>query len=207
MPWVETFAQTLVPSRLTDGGEAFVRRVLSSTDLPADRVVVHVTGKVDTSGRFTRPATWQSTDSDQKAFEKAVKSAARHLRLSPAVVDSKRRSVWLSFSVVFEHVGGEVEVSVYPYLYSGEGGVQKNYSAPQRVINSGYPNMCRFQEGVIWSSVEVSAAGRPSEPEVVGVEGRCQSVLKQTLLEATYIPAILDGSAVDSSYLEPWFMR
>lgn len=204
---METFAQAFIPAELIDGGEAFVRKIKSPIDFPAQTVVVYGTGQVDTSGGFKSPVVWESGKSDQAVFEKAVKLAARAIRLSPAVVDSKKRSVWFSFSVIFEPVDGDVEVSVFPYLYSGENSVEPNFSAPQRVIESGYPNMCRFKRGVIWSSVQVSAAGSPSEPEVVGVEGRCQNALRTILLESTYIPAFFNGSAVDSRYLEPWFIR
>lgn len=207
VPCVETLAQAFVPSKFIDGGEAFLRKVKPPIDFPSDRVVVYVTGDVDTSGRLANPTTWNSGNDELELFEKAVELAASAISLSPAVVDSKKRSVWFSFSVVFEHVDGEVEVSVLPYLYSGEGDAEPTFSAPQRVTSTQYPNTCKYRRRVIWSSMQISAAGIPSKPEVVGAKGRCKKSLRKILLESTYIPAIFNGSAIDSGYLEPWFIR
>lgn len=203
---LETFAQAYIPSKLIDGGDAFVRRINPPEEPPQETVIVFVTGEVKTSGRFTGRTTWSNGTSERASFERAVRSALRAIRLSPAIVDSKKRPVWVTFSVVFENVNGIVEVSVHPYLHSAESGVEPSFSAPQRVVGLGYPNRCNTHPGVIWTSVQVSAAGTPSKPEVIGTEGLCQNSLIKILLNSTYIPAFLNGSAIDSSYFEPWFL-
>lgn len=202
---LDTFAQARIPSKLVDGGAALVRKIKPPELPPLNKVVVFVTGEVKTSGRLTDPTVWSNGAGERASFERAVKSTLRAVRLSPAVVDSKKRPVWFTFSVVFENVRGDVEVSVHPYLHNTEGSVEPNFSGPQRVVASGYPNMCRLHSGVIWTSVQVSAAGIPSKPEAVGTEGPCQHSLIRILIKSTYIPAFLNGSPVESTYLEPWF--
>lgn len=172
--------------------------------MPTDRVAVLASANLNTFGRIVTLTTLKSEEDTADPFRRAVESAVRSLRFTPAIVDSKRRPVWFSFSVLFETVDSDVEVSVYPYLLLDTGAPQSLFSAPQRVLAGRYPRYCRNAKSV-WTRVLVTAKGIPSNPDVIGGSDRCQQSLGKLLLKATYIPAMLEGAFIDSNYFEVWY--
>ena len=203
-PTALSLAQAHRPAQFIDNGKEFIGRIHVPKRMPAERVVVLASGRVDASGRIRGMSVLRSKEDTVSKFQESVKSASTFLRLSPAIVDSEAREVWFSFSVVFEAVADTVEFSVYPSLSVNEEKPNAEFSSPQRVLDEYFPSACRA-EGVIWTSTLISDKGLPSNPEISGGGARCQQYLEEHLLNSEYLPAMLEGVFVEASYLEIWY--
>ena len=147
-------------------------------------------------------------------FAEAVNKAAKKARLNPAIVDGKAREVYLQFRVEF--IAEKEERSIYFYLNPGYEENIKAYGfdhvAGQRVIgrnepwNEACPKRAKFS---VLAKAFLGEDGRADSPSLSHSQGvmptpACQEAIKQTILQSRYTPAMADGYAVPSSFVEPF---
>lgn len=147
------------------------------------------------------------------AFGKSVQDAAKRSRLSPAIIDGKRRKVYLQFRVEYIKEKDSTQIIVYSNPGDAENieAYGKDHVAAQRVIGKElWMKVCpgRADFGLT-ARAHVSIEGVASNVSLAhgyGIvpTGRCQQAIVDTIENSLFTPAYADGEAVPSAFLEPF---
>lgn len=137
-----------------------------------------------------------------------INRAAKRARFRPGKVNGASRTVYFQYFVVFTKKGAQTLVEVF-----GNSGLEMerlglDYTSPQRYREKGstFGRGCSLnQEATV--SAFVNKLGQVSRVQVVGdnVSERCVTSLTKSFLNQKYIPAMVDGQAIDAFYSEKIF--
>ena len=168
---------------------------------------IQTNGKMESTGCYLQ-------NNYEGPFADAVNKAAKKARLNPAIVDGKAREIYLQFRVEF--IAEKEERSIYFYLNPGYEENVKAYGydhiAGQRVImrNEPWSNACpKRAKFSVLAKAFLGEDGRADSPSLSHSQGvmptpACQEAIKETILRSRYTPAMADGYAVPSSFVEPF---
>lgn len=166
--------------------------------------IVETNGKMKNYGCYTK-------DQFDAPFAQAVSTAAKKARMNPAVIDGKKREIYLQFRAEFIAEGDERTVDLYlnPGYTENVEAYGYDHIAGQREVGKEpwtgiCPHHAQFSVRVVAylgadgkpdnASINHSGGGRPTE--------RCQNAIKDTILSSSYTPALADGVPVPSTYVE-----
>ncbi len=166
-------------------------------------------GEVSARGRISRNRCSSAKDPDL-VFSRAVETAARGARLSPAMLNGKNKKVWLQFTVIFLKNGETEDVGVYHNIRNNLSKYGLHYIGAQRIALREFPKTCRtnrdwFALGRITIAIDSSPRDFELDPESKNIPLGCHDSIKNRMLTAKYIPAFHQGMPVESIYSEPWF--
>jgi hypothetical protein len=167
---------------------------------------------VSSKGKLTKNGCY-SDNTGTNALVAAINKAAKKARLAPAVIDGRERSVYLQYQVEFKTAGENKTVKVY-----GNPGVVENveaygieHVAAQRSITAETwqkvcPQRLRF---LVWAKAHVAASGEQSNVSIASNDGppiteKCSQAIIDTMNASIFVPAMIDGEAVPSTYVEPF---
>lgn len=155
-------------------------------------------------------------NSFEKVFTAEIMKAAKKARLNPAMINGKSESVFLQFRVEFnaEVINKEEQHTIDIHLNPGHEENIKAYGydhiAGQRVIkkkqvfHDACPKHARY---VVWVLAFLGETGKAESARVVHSDGimptdTCQEALKQTVTSSQFTPAMANGVAVPSTFIE-----
>ena len=176
-------------------------------------VIISCFSRIQPSGKMKDTGCYLKNNYDE-LFVKTVNTAARKARMNPAKVDGKARRVFLQFLVQFIQKDEDKRINFY--LNPGYPENIKAYGpahiAGQRVINKTEPwnNACpKRARWAVYVKTYLGADGIADSPSIEHVDGivpavTCQNAIKQTIMLSRYTPALADGVAVPSTFIEPF---
>jgi hypothetical protein len=145
-------------------------------------------------------------------FAAAVSEAGKKARMAPAEIDGETVKVYVQFRVQFEAKGEEraVRVILNTGYQENVDAYGEEHVAAQRVIGGKEPwqDVCpqraRF---AVLAKAYVGEDGRPDSPSVEHAAGvmptaRCQEAIMDSILASRYVPAMVDGVPVPSTFVE-----
>ena len=166
--------------------------------------IVEAGGKMKDYGCFAK-------DQFDAPFAEAVNYAAKKARLNPAVIDGKKREVYLQFRAEFIAEGDERTIDLYlnPGFAENIEAYGYDHVAGQRVIGkeswmSVCPQRSRYS---LWVRAYLGEDGTTDNVTVIHSAGivpteACQNAIRETILSSLYTPALADGVPVPSTYVE-----
>lgn len=197
------------PARFKQGAESLAAAIVLPRDDPAERTEVTVNCEARASRRGALRDNHCFVPDD--AFDEYLGAIARGVRevmLEPATVDGETKQVLFQYSVTFRRGPSGETVEVFPH----HGGVRysqgKSFSSPQRYHEppSRWGRFCRLDRPAALR-IHVGASGDPVRFELLGeVSQNCARSLKRFLDGSRYIPAVLNGVPVASSYEEVFWV-
>jgi len=172
-------------------------------------------GVIKANGKMEMP-NCIAPNSFEKVFTAEIMKASKKARLNPAMIDGKSKSVFLQFRVEFnaEIIKKEEQRTIDIHLNPGYEENVKAYGydhiAGQRVIQKkqafqdACPKRARY---VVWVLAYLGETGKAESARVVHSDGimptaTCQEALKQTVISSQFTPAMADGVAVPSTFVE-----
>jgi hypothetical protein len=158
-------------------------------------------------------------DDPRQKFTKAVTGKVYSAELIPATVAGKNEEVDFQFLVEFRKEGDERSINVYLNNAKNTDRLGKDYISAQRYSSHALPPVCNdpntwgFTGGqeLIMEVAQVSAGGQPVEilllSEVWRIPATCRLALESQIRSSRWIPASLDGEAIDSIWASPIIMN
>jgi len=152
-----------------------------------------------------------SKDEFDRPFAQAIGIAAKKARMNPAVIEGKKREVYVQFRVEFIAEGDERSIDLYlnPGFTENLEAYGYDHVAGQRVIGAEpwlgvCPQRSRYS---LWARAYLGENGRTDNVTLVYAAGivpteACQNSIKETILSSLYTPALADGVPVPSTYVE-----
>lgn len=168
--------------------------------------IIKSNGKMKDAGCFIK----NNWDPD---FVAAVEAASKKARLLPAQVDGKTETVVLLFQVIF--LKTETEQSIHILLNPGMPEMVAEYGedhiSAQRVFgNERWESACpKHAKWLVYTESHVDENGKASSVDTSHRSGivptaPCQQALVETITVSRFLPAMADGMAVPSVYVEPF---
>ena len=162
------------------------------------------------SGKLKDLGCYNSTEAEF-AVMKALQKAAKKARVTPASIDGKERKIYLQFRAQFIGEGDKHVAHLYlnPAEPENIEAYGENHVAAQRVIGKEHwQKVCPTRASwLIFTRSHVSMEGRGSSVDLshgggIVPTGPCQQAIIDTLINSEYIPAMIDGDAVPSTFIE-----
>lgn len=198
------------------GHEESDRRLVNLIKYPEEvsgkvSLILSCVSRIQPSGRMKETGCYQNNQYEQ-AFTGVVIKAAKKARMTPAIVNGKPAEIYLQFRVEFIREGEEHDVHLY--LNPGYEENVREYGfehiAGQRVIgkkepwNEACPKRAHYS---VWVRAYLSEEGKAENPSIEFGDGlrpiaTCLDAIKQTIIAGRYTPAMADGIAVPSTYIE-----
>ena len=141
-------------------------------------------------------------------YVKMINRAAKASKINPAKVDGTARNAWLQYYVVFMKKGKETSVEVIPNSGLQVDKYGLDYSSPQRYKEgSGTFGAGCGRKNRITVNAVIDEYGVPKEVTALSDNAgpKCLEYLKKTFMEQRYIPAMVNGKAVQAYYSEEIF--
>ncbi|MDH4047367.1 MAG: hypothetical protein OEW68_00835 [Gammaproteobacteria bacterium] len=146
-------------------------------------------------------------------YNEAIQKAAKKALLKPATIDGKRQKIYLQFRVEFTKKDEEKHIIVH--LNTGDAENLEAYGpdfiAAQRVIGKErWMKVCPLRaDFALTARAHVSVEGVGSNVSLAhgyGIvpTGNCQQAIVDTIEQSPFIPAMVDGEAVPSAFVEPF---
>jgi len=175
-------------------------------------VMLNCVSQVQTSGKLSKSGCYLENQFDTP-FAAAVQKAAKKARMNPAVIDGKKREIYLQFRVEFIQEGDKREILLYSNPAEPEN--LKEYGmhhiAAQRTIDKeAWMKVCPQRAGfIVVARAHVSMEGIASNVSLhhnAGIvpTGPCQQAIIDSILSSNYAPTTVDGIAVPSTFVEPF---
>lgn len=193
--------------------EASLTSLIEFPELRGDAtVMLQCFAQVQGSGKMKETGCFLNNNGDQ-VFIAAIMKAAKKARLNPAQMDGKKMAVYVQFRVQFTKVGDAETVKIFnnPGLQENIDAYGEDHIAAQRAMTREVwqktcPRRTRF---VVWAKAHVAEDGQQSSFSVVPGDGppitaKCRDGILTTLTESRFTPAMADGVAVPSSFIEPF---
>jgi hypothetical protein len=127
-------------------------------------------------------------------------------RIEPAQVNGENVPIWFQYTVQFEKRAGSETITLFPHQFYGIEGSGDGYTGPQRYYNP--PVLwCRFTFGLWFKMMIPAEGGMPTNVSPVNPDasGTCETRTRSMVEKGLYIPAFLNGVAVEAPYLELWW--
>lgn len=167
--------------------------------------------QLETNGKMKNTGC-MAEDQFDAPFAQAISEAAKKARMTPATIGGKKVKVFVQFGAQFTQKGEDRQVKLtlnpgYPENVEAYG---EEHVAAQRVIGKREPwqDVCptraRF---VVWAIAYVGENGESDSPSINHADGvlptaACQESIMETIVASSYVPAIVDGVAVPSTFVE-----
>ena len=197
------------------GHEDEDRRLLNRIGFPEINGDVSVTlncfTQLETSGKMTSTICLIKDQFDSP-FAASVSAAEKKARMTPAQINGKKVQVFVQFRTEFKSKGEDRSIKIilnpgYPENVAAYG---EDHVAAQRVIGSKEPwqDVCpRAAKYAVYAKAYVGEDGRSDNPSIEHAGGvtptaTCQEAIMETILASTYVPALTDGVAVPSTFIE-----
>jgi len=197
------------------GHEDEDRRLLNRIGFPEIKGDVSVTlncfTQLETSGKMTSTICLIKDQFDSP-FAASVSAAEKKARMTPAQINGKKVQVFVQFRAEFKSKGEDRSIKIilnpgYPENVAAYG---EDHVAAQRVIGSKEPwqDVCpRAAKYAVYAKAYVGEDGRSDNPSIEHAGGvtptaTCREAIMETILASTYVPAMTDGIAVPSTFIE-----
>ena len=165
-------------------------------------------GKVDQSGCAIQNA-WEPD------FASAVAKGAKKAQFVPATIDGDGIEVLIYFQVEFlktQEDGESINVYMNSAITENVEEYGENYIEAQRVFKKIGPwaKICpKRADWILYALAHIDEQGTPSSVNLehgggIVPTGECQSAIIEAIESSRFIPAIVDGVPVPSSYIEPF---
>ncbi len=188
--------------------------LLEKLDIPqiakGTQLISRCAGWVSDEGIFVRVFcfTDQSlTQNEQFAVQlsQSIPDAAASTQITPAMVNGSNKSVWFNFSVVIDSSGSDQEVMVLNNHLYNEATLGRDYISAQRYDRRNWG--CYGFTGNVSFGIYVSSDSEASDFQSIQktLTKNCERRILRALRRSKYIPAFLDGSPIDSHYIEFFF--
>jgi hypothetical protein len=207
------FANDFIPAKFGSGPDSPVSHI-RFPEIEYDGAWIIKCGSwVRTNGRMENISCYNIGE-DRLAgrkFAQAIERITRAITLSPASVNGRRQTVWVSFSVGFQQDAEGQLIELYPNQFLDYHRYGESYTSPQRIMGGLSPEWTRCAPLKMVVVADIDPAGLSSNAEVVLVEGeartlnRCKQELEDNLEQASFIPAMHNGEAVVAKYEEVYF--
>jgi hypothetical protein len=173
-------------------------------------VMVHCFSQITSGGKMNDTGCF-SASSQEIPFAAAVMKAANKASMTPAVIDGKRRKVYVQFRVEF--IAKDDDRRIYVYANPGNAENIEAYGydhiAPQRTIgDETWQKICPKRASyMLLARAFVGEDGQASHPSLEYVNGitptiDCQNAIKQTIVQSLFTPGMDDGVPVPSAFVE-----
>lgn len=166
--------------------------------------IVETGGKMKDYGCYTK-------DQFDAPFAEAVNYAAKKARMNPAVIDGKKKEIYLQFRAEFIAQGDERTIDLYlnPGFTENIEAYGYDHIGGQRVVGKeSWMNVCpQRSHYALWVRAYLGEDGTTDNVSLIHEGGivpteACQRAIKQTILSSLYTPAMADGVPVPSTYVE-----
>ena len=211
----------MMPAQLLSPDQSFLAKIVFPEKSVEGTVIVRASLRVRRNGNPGNLTTYSDVsaathlahyeqaifDAYQTSGRSRIRRFSRGLKFSPAVYRGRPRSIWFNLSIVFTKNGDSESINVYPNLLFDSDKYGTAYTDPQRITDSPFPGACRGNKKGVWVAAEVDSAGNPRNARILNDQGsnKCQSRLKEIMLESEFIPARHEQQFVDATYVEPWW--
>lgn len=176
-------------------------------------VVLNCFSQIERSGKMETTGCYVENNYDQP-FADAVTTAAKKARLNPAIIDGETKKVFLQFRAAFEAKGEDRKINFYlnPGYEENVKAYGIDHVAGQRAIGKDEPwmDVCpKRAEFAVWVRAYLGEDGKADNPTIEHADGimpvaACRDAIGRTILASQYTPALADGEAVPSTFVEPF---
>ncbi len=205
-------AQEYAPANFS-GGEKSLSELIEFPELRGDAsVTISCLGLLERSGKLDKHGCYVRNPGDE-TFVAAIYKAVKKARLVPAVYDGKPATVVFQYRVQFVQKGEDKEIN-----FAANPGYAENveaygheHVAAQRLFSKeawqkACPKQARF---FVLVKANVDFDGTPGAVSVthgdgIPITGKCQQAIIDDVLNSRFIPAMADGEAVPSTFIEPF---
>lgn len=145
-------------------------------------------------------------------FVSAINRAARNGKIKPARVNGASQAVWFQYYVVFSKKGKKslIEVVQNSGLQMATFGTEYTSAQRYKEDSGNFAVGCgTAYENIIMVKTIIGKTGkaRGTEVEGNGISQNCKENLIKDFSEQEFIPAFVEGNAIDSFYAEDVFNR
>lgn len=196
-----------------DHPEASLAKLIKFPELRGDaKSRLRCASQVSRVGKMTNTGCYQNTAGDE-VYISAIVKAARKARLNPARHNGEKFSVYVQFQVEFSKVGEEETIRIFnnPGLLENVEAYGEDHIAAQRGLAvDAFTKVCpRHTRYLVWAKAHVAEDGRHDSYSILPGEGapitaKCRDGILTTLRDSIFTPAMADGVAVPSSFIEPF---
>lgn len=140
----------------------------------------------------------------ENRMRKVIIRAAETARISPAIIDGEKASVWFNFSVIYEQNGSAKSIEILENdLYDIES-LGPHYTGAQRSTRYELHCFNPLAQLPITVIAAISAQGEMSNLQIsrTPVENPCIIKAEDLMGKSVFIPAFVDGKPVPSTYNE-----
>jgi len=204
----------LQPATLGDpAAEKYLVRLIQFPETHGDAsVALQCTSIIKSNGKM-KDAGCFIKDNWDPDFVLAVETASKKARLVPALIDNKAETVVLLFQVFFSKTKTDQSIHILlnpgmPEMIAEYG---ENHISAQRVFgNERWESVCpKHAKWVVYTESHVDENGKASSVDTSHRNGivptaPCQQALVETITMSRFTPAMIDGVAVPSVYIEPF---
>jgi hypothetical protein len=205
-------AQQTVPANFSDGEKSLAQLILFP-ELRGDvNIVISCYGIVNGKGKIEEPGCYMRNPGDE-TFVATIYAATKKARLKPAVYDGKRVHVVFQYRVQFVKKGEDemLDFVANPGFEENVDAYGQEHIAAQRVFTKeSWGKSCpRQAQFIVLAKANVDFDGTPSSVSLTHAAGipitaGCEQAIIDSLLSSRFIPAMADGEAVPSTYVEPF---
>lgn len=199
------------PADFKDSGSSFSKNIKFPAIKWEGTMVIRCDAYVSHLGKFLSNYCF---DKSEKAFPfvSAINYIAKNARIKPARVDGISKEVWFQYYVTFTKKGKKslIEAIQNSGLQAGTYGT--NYTSAQRYkddsgnfavgCGTAYDNMI-----IVKAIIGVNGKAKATQVEGKNISETCKENLIRDFSEQEFIPAFVNGKAVDSFYSEEIFNR
>ncbi|MDH4107547.1 MAG: hypothetical protein OEW35_04475 [Gammaproteobacteria bacterium] len=201
-----------LPAGMIEGDKALLQQ-LGFPDIKGDfeRAIV-CAGIVKTNGKMDGGGCYVIQPGDE-VYAGAVSQALKKARWTPASIDGKKVEIYFQYRVLFVQKGEDRKVGLLPNPGHAENveAYGPQHVAAQRVLTGeAWQKVCpNYAQFSVLAKAHVSFEGVPSSISVsegagLPITDNCRRAITDTLNQSLYIPAMVDGEAVPSTYTEPF---
>lgn len=197
------------------GHEEEDRRLLNRIKFPQIKGDVTVTlncfAQLDVKGKMENTICLVKDQFDGP-FAASVSEAGKKARMTPAEINGEKVKVFVQFRTEFKSKGDDQSIKIilnpgYPENVAAYG---EEHVAAQRVIGGKEPwqKVCpQAARYAVYAKAYVGEDGRSDNPSIEHAGGvsptpTCQQAIMDTILASSYVPAMVDGVAVPSTFIE-----
>jgi len=210
---LRAFAERVPASFKVDEEKRSFPDLLEFPDISGNvSIMLNCASQIPGSGKMTETGCI-IRNNGEVVFGKSVQAAAKKARVTPAVIDGKQQKVYLQFRVEFVKEGDSKRISVLPNPGDAENteAYGNDYVAAQRVIGKEpWMKVCPARaQFALTARAHVDIEGVGSSVNLTygyGIvpTGNCQQAITQTIEQSLFTPAMADGEAVPSAFVEPF---
>lgn len=205
-------AQQTVPANFSQG-EKSLAQLIEFPELRGDvSVAISCFGIVNGKGKIKEHGCYRRNPGDE-TFVAVIYAAGKKARLTPASYDGLRVHVVFQYRVQFVKKGDDEVLNFVanPGYEENVNAYGPEHIAAQRVFGKeGWEKSCpRQAKFVVLAKANVDFDGTPASVSLTHADGipitaGCEQAIIDAVQSSRFIPAMADGEAVPSTYVEPF---